>query len=121
MHIAWSGRVASSAAMFTNSRTWTQQGRTRCAMLQRRDIDSVGSDEAVIATNDDASSCKRCAVTLGYWRDRYINYFVRSTDRKAPEINRGYFARCVAIKMIVDKFIEVGYWNVECNDEILGV
>lgn len=76
-------------------------------MLQRRDIDSVGSDEAVIATNDDASSCKRCAVALGYWRDRYINYFVRSTDRKAPEINRGYFARSVAIKMLVDKFIEV--------------
>lgn len=70
-------------------------------------MDSVGNDEAVIATNDDASSCKRCAVAMGYWRDRYISYFVRSTDRKAPEINRGYFARCVAIKLLVDKFVEV--------------
>ncbi|KAK8748734.1 hypothetical protein OTU49_015964 [Cherax quadricarinatus] len=76
-------------------------------------VDSVGNDEAVIATNDDAASCKRCAVALGYWHDRYISYFVRSTDRKAPEINRGYFARAVAIKILVDKFIEVNNGNCQ--------
>lgn len=76
-------------------------------MFRRNDVDIVGSDDAVIATNDDASSCKRCAVALGYWKDRYINYFVKATDRKAPEINRGYFARTFTIKILVDKFIEV--------------
>lgn len=71
------------------------------------------NDEAVIATNDDASSCKRCAVALGYWPDRFISYFIRSTERKAPEINRGYFARTVAIKILVDKFIEVTGGNCQ--------
>ncbi|XP_068227055.1 leucine carboxyl methyltransferase 1 [Palaemon carinicauda] len=71
------------------------------------------NDEAVIATNDDASSCKRCAVALGYWSDKFISYFVRSTERKAPEINRGYFARTVAIKILVDKFIEVTGGNCQ--------
>ncbi|XP_055376593.1 leucine carboxyl methyltransferase 1 [Condylostylus longicornis] len=63
-------------------------------------------DEAVIATNDDASDCKRCAVRLGYWKDEYIGYFVRSSERKAPEINRGYFARVKGVEMCVEKFLK---------------
>ncbi|XP_017842714.1 leucine carboxyl methyltransferase 1 [Drosophila busckii] len=63
-------------------------------------------DEAVIATNDDASDCKRCAVRLGYWKDDYIGYFVRNQERKAPEINRGYFARVKGVEMCVDKFLK---------------
>ncbi|RXG61817.1 Leucine carboxyl methyltransferase 1 [Armadillidium vulgare] len=66
----------------------------------------LGNDDAVIATNDDASTCKRCAVDLGYWSDPYIHYFVKSTDRKAPEINRGYYARTIAIQSLVEKFID---------------
>jgi len=51
-------------------------------------------DEAVQATNDDATVCKRSATHLGYWCDPYLNYFTRGPIiRKAPEINRGYFAR----------------------------
>ena len=68
---------------------------------------NIGGDEAVIATNDDASGCKRCAVSLGYWTDPYIRYFVKSSERKAPEINRGYFARTVAIQILVEKFVDV--------------
>ncbi|BFF94213.1 leucine carboxyl methyltransferase 1 [Drosophila madeirensis] len=63
-------------------------------------------DEAVIATNDDASDCKRCAVRLGYWKDDYIGYFVRNQERKAPEINRGYFARVKGVEMCVEKFLK---------------
>ncbi|XP_076042367.1 leucine carboxyl methyltransferase 1 [Oratosquilla oratoria] len=70
-------------------------------------MEGIGNDEAVIATNDDASACKKCAVSLGYWKDPYIGYFVRNCERRAPEINRGYFARITAIKIIVDKFIKV--------------
>ena len=31
----------------------------------------------------------RFAVQLGYWQDNYIQHFVKTADRKAPEINRG--------------------------------
>lgn len=32
----------------------------------------------------------RFAVSVGYWKDPYLQYFVRQAkERKAPEINRG--------------------------------
>ncbi|XP_023014502.1 leucine carboxyl methyltransferase 1 [Leptinotarsa decemlineata] len=62
-------------------------------------------DEPVIATNDDASECKRGAVQLGYWSDDYISYFVKHTEKRAPEINRGYYARVKGIENFVQKFI----------------
>lgn len=82
-------------------------------------------DEAVIATNDDASECKRCesdelilflflvehlsisgAVQLGYWKDDYISCFVKNSIRKAPEINRGYYARVRGVEMCIDKLFQ---------------
>ena len=36
-----------------------------------------GGEEAVQATNDDATSCKISAVSLGYWRDNYIQFMTR--------------------------------------------
>ncbi|CAH1175884.1 unnamed protein product [Phaedon cochleariae] len=62
-------------------------------------------DEPVMATNDDASECKRGAVQLGYWTDDYISYFVRHVERRAPEINRGYYARVKGIENFIQKFI----------------
>lgn len=64
-------------------------------------------DEAVQATNDDASECKRCAVQMGYWEDKYIHHLVRGRDRKAPEINRGYFARVTGVKLLLNKVFKV--------------
>lgn len=69
-------------------------------------------DEAVIATNDDASDCKRGAVRLGYWKDDYVGFFVRNQDRKAPEINRGYFARVKGVEMCVEKFLKVSFTTI---------
>ncbi|CAG9580837.1 unnamed protein product [Danaus chrysippus] len=63
-------------------------------------------DEAIIATNTDATECKRCAVELGYWKDEYISYFAKHVDRKAPEINRGYYARVRAMEMFIHQFLE---------------
>lgn len=63
-------------------------------------------DEGVQATNDDASECKRSAVQLGYWDDKYISLFIRSAERKAPEINRGYFARIRGVRILIDKFLK---------------
>lgn len=64
-------------------------------------------DEAVQATNDDASVCKRSAVQLGYWNDPFLQYFMRGPMvRKAPEINRGYFARTFGIYKLILKTLE---------------
>ncbi|KAL1115783.1 hypothetical protein AAG570_006073 [Ranatra chinensis] len=65
------------------------------------------SDEAVQSTNDDASECKRSAVRLGYWQDRFIGVLARATERKPPEINRGYFARTQGVTLFVKQFLKV--------------
>lgn len=70
-------------------------------------IKDMADDEAIQATNDDASECKRYAVQLGYWSDPFINFFVKQPGRKAPEINRGYYARVKGIEVFVDKFLKV--------------
>ncbi|XP_060807261.1 leucine carboxyl methyltransferase 1 [Amyelois transitella] len=69
-------------------------------------ISWTAEDEAIIGTNTDATECKRCAVELGYWKDDYIKYFVKHVDRKAPEINRGYYARVRAMEMFINQFLE---------------
>lgn len=63
-------------------------------------------DEPVKATNDDASECKKCAVELGYWQDKYITHFIRHTDRRAPEINRGYYARVKGVETFIYQFLK---------------
>jgi len=63
-------------------------------------------DEAVINTNDDASECKKSAVQRGYYQDNYIGCFVKNPDRKAPEINRGYYARVKGVEMCIEKFLK---------------
>ncbi|XP_023665029.2 leucine carboxyl methyltransferase 1 isoform X1 [Paramormyrops kingsleyae] len=68
--------------------------------------DSDTADEAVRATCDDASICKRFATSKGYWKDPYIQYFVRQIgERKAPEINRGYYARVQGMNFLLHAFL----------------
>ncbi|EEZ98354.1 leucine carboxyl methyltransferase 1 [Tribolium castaneum] len=64
------------------------------------------NDEPVMATNDDASECKRGAVQLGYWQDSYIPYFVRQIEKRAPEINRGYYARVKGVERYIKSFLK---------------
>ena len=66
----------------------------------------MSSDDAIRATNDDAASCKRFAVQQGYWKDPYIQYMVRSAERKAPEINRGYYARVQSVQSLLKDFLK---------------
>ncbi|XP_030630060.1 leucine carboxyl methyltransferase 1 [Chanos chanos] len=69
--------------------------------------DSDTADEAVRATCDDASTCKRFATSKAYWKDPYIQYFVRQIgERKAPEINRGYYARVHGMNHLLDAFLK---------------
>uniref|UniRef100_H2V295 Leucine carboxyl methyltransferase 1 n=1 Tax=Takifugu rubripes TaxID=31033 RepID=H2V295_TAKRU len=76
------------------------------------------ADEAVRATCDDATICKRFATSKGYWKDPYIQYFARSVgERKAPEINRGYYARVKGVNHLLDAFIR----NSECNCQVINL
>ncbi|KAM6950995.1 leucine carboxyl methyltransferase 1 [Aplochiton taeniatus] len=80
--------------------------------------DSDTADEAVRATCDDATICKRFASSKGYWSDPYIQYFVRSVgERKAPEINRGYYARVRGVNHLVDAFLR----KTECDCQIVNL
>lgn len=67
----------------------------------------MADDEGTQATNDDASECKRSAVQLGYWSDPFNGLFVKQAARKAPEINRGYYARVKGIEAFLEKFLKV--------------
>ncbi|KAF4800865.1 Leucine carboxyl methyltransferase 1 [Turdus rufiventris] len=102
------------------------------------------ADEAVRGTCEDASVCKRFAVSVGYWKDPYIQYFVRQAkERKAPEINRGkleqewghlscpdktsalgvregrerYYARVHGVSYLIKAFLE----KTECNCQIINL
>lgn len=68
-------------------------------------------DDPVAATNDYATLCKYQAVSLGYYEDRYVKHFLstrtkNSSQKKAPEINRGYYARSASIAYLTEKYIE---------------
>ncbi|XP_029804650.1 leucine carboxyl methyltransferase 1 [Suricata suricatta] len=94
------------------------------ASLRRPSFTSCSSpstdtdDEGVRGTCEDASICKRFAVSLGYWHDPYIQHFVRlSKERKAPEINRGYFARVHGVSQLIKAFLR----KTECHCQILNL
>lgn len=72
------------------------------------DFSPFSPDEGVMNTNDDASECKKSAVQQGYYQDNYIGCFIKNPDRKAPEINRGYFARVKGVEICIQKFLNVG-------------
>ena len=67
----------------------------------------MADDEGTQETNDDAAACKLSAVNLGYWADPYLNCFVKSVVRRAPEINIGYYIRVHGIRSLVKQFIQV--------------
>uniref|UniRef100_A0A670XX11 Leucine carboxyl methyltransferase 1 n=1 Tax=Pseudonaja textilis TaxID=8673 RepID=A0A670XX11_PSETE len=75
-------------------------------------------DEAVRSTCDVASHCKRYAVSVGYWKDPYIEYFVgHPKERKAPEISRGYYARVQGVGRLLKAFLE----KTKCNCQIINL
>ncbi|XP_051530303.1 leucine carboxyl methyltransferase 1 isoform X2 [Myxocyprinus asiaticus] len=80
--------------------------------------DSDTADEAVRSTCDDASICKRFATSKGYWTDLYIQYFVRQTgERKAPEINRGYYGRVKGMNHLLDAFLK----KTQCDCQVVNL
>lgn len=75
--------------------------------MMDRQLSFHGDESGVIATNDDASESKRSCVKLNYYTDPYIGFLVKACERKAPEINRGYYARVKGIEICVEKFLKV--------------
>lgn len=69
---------------------------------------SFSVDAAVQATNDEASTSKLSCVKKGYMQDEYVQYFVRRPTRRAPIINRGYYARWASIRKLLMQFLEAG-------------
>ncbi|EFA83733.1 hypothetical protein PPL_02800 [Heterostelium album PN500] len=63
--------------------------------------------EAVIGTNDDAASCKLSAVNIGYYKDEFVQYFVKTPIRRPPLINRGFFSRVEAIEQFIKQFFAI--------------
>ncbi|XP_020938171.1 leucine carboxyl methyltransferase 1-like isoform X1 [Sus scrofa] len=82
-------------------------------------------DEGVRGPCEDASLCKRYlrgagrfAVSIGYWQDPCIPHLVRlSKARKAPEINRGYFAHVHSVSQLIKAFLR----KTGCNCQILNL
>jgi len=72
-------------------------------------------DEAVQATNDDASCCKLSAVRLGYWSDPWLGLLLRKGpgQRRAPEIHLGYYARVMGLRFLMQKFLEAADTRVQ--------
>ncbi len=68
------------------------------------------SDDPVQRTNDDATICKRSAVSLGYWEDQYLNSFttldMTREPRKSPEIHMGYYTRVQSIWSLLLRTID---------------
>ncbi|XP_064615215.1 leucine carboxyl methyltransferase 1-like [Liolophura sinensis] len=78
----------------------------------------MASDDAIRATNDDATQCKRFAVQKGYWSDPYIQHFVsRGQNTHAPEINRGYYARVASIRILMEKFLKL----TKCQCQVVNL
>ncbi|KAM4525985.1 leucine carboxyl methyltransferase 1 [Fundulus diaphanus] len=88
-------------------------------MAARRPFtDSDTADEAVRTTCDDATICKRFATSKGYWKDSCLQYFVRNVgERKAPEINRGYYARVQGVNLLLDAFLK----KTQCLCQVINL
>jgi len=74
--------------------------------MERKNIDDVESDgNTVMGTSDDAAVSKLSATSLGYYQDDFLKYFVSGESRRAPLINRGYYARVAAVRQILKDFL----------------
>eukprot|EP00919_Chromeraceae_sp_WS-2016_P048189 GHVR01114170.1.p1 GENE.GHVR01114170.1~~GHVR01114170.1.p1 ORF type:complete len:208 (+),score=39.30 GHVR01114170.1:98-721(+) len=65
-----------------------------------------GGDVTVQATTDDAAISKLSAVTMGYYKDDFIQHFVRKPVRRSPLINRGYYARVAGMRKVIQTFAD---------------
>lgn len=71
--------------------------------------DSEASQDRIVQqTDNDASSSRLSAVTLGYLDDKYARYFLahgQAIPRRYPIINRGTYVRSTAIDNLIKRFL----------------
>lgn len=63
-------------------------------------------DIQVQGTNDRATLSKFSTVTHGYYEDKFLQYFVSKTARRAPIIHWSYYIRAKAIQYMVKGFLQ---------------
>ncbi|KAG6620168.1 leucine carboxyl methyltransferase 2-like [Phytophthora cinnamomi] len=78
------------------------------------------SDHNVTETAFDAVKCKLSAVTIGYFHDPFLRFFVEKPTRRIPLIHRGYYLRHVAITRCVELFLSQNATSAEVNIVSLG-
>ncbi|KAF4138268.1 Acetyltransferase (GNAT) family [Phytophthora infestans] len=78
------------------------------------------SDHNVTETAFDAVKCKLSAVTLGYFQDPFLRFFVDKPTRRIPLIHRGYYLRHVAIARCVELFLSQYATSSQVNIVSLG-
>eukprot|EP01056_Protomagalhaensia_sp_Gyna25_P001651 Protomagalhaensia_sp_Gyna_25__1650@NODE_1857_length_1468_cov_16_625612_g1526_i0_p1_GENE_NODE_1857_length_1468_cov_16_625612_g1526_i0NODE_1857_length_1468_cov_16_625612_g1526_i0_p1_ORF_typecomplete_len481_score45_11LCM/PF04072_14/6_5e33_NODE_1857_length_1468_cov_16_625612_g1526_i0261423 len=70
-----------------------------------------------MATTNDSTTSKMSAVVKGYYKDSAIAFFAKvPLERRSPLINRGYYARVIALRSIICDFLEAleaGQHNTE--------
>ncbi|KAL0034420.1 hypothetical protein WJX79_001255 [Trebouxia sp. C0005] len=91
-------------------------GLAGCAMLTGK-----GNDQTVQGTNDDAQISKLSCVKLGYFRDDYLQHFVRKSSRRSPLINRGYYSRQAALRLTLKQFLEITHSKQSGPTQILSL
>ncbi|KAH9300278.1 hypothetical protein KI387_011861, partial [Taxus chinensis] len=74
---------------------------------------SSSNRDAVQATNDDATASKLSCVKKGYIKDNYVHLFVRRQVKRAPIINRGYYARWAAMRKLLFQFLDAETQTVD--------
>eukprot|EP00112_Aurelia_sp_Birch-Aquarium-sp1_P016678 Seg3801.4 transcript_id=Seg3801.4/GoldUCD/mRNA.D3Y31 product="tRNA wybutosine-synthesizing protein 4" protein_id=Seg3801.4/GoldUCD/D3Y31 len=67
---------------------------------------SKGNDLTVQGTNDSSIVSKCSMASLGYFKDNFLQHFVKKKARRAPLINRGYYVRAAAMDFAVKIFIK---------------
>jgi len=60
----------------------------------------------VVETAHDAAISKLSAVDRGYYEDPYLHHFVKTSQRRLPLINRGYFARVKTMDLLLYRFLD---------------
>eukprot|EP00794_Sanderia_malayensis_P003810 gene3810-4338_t len=65
---------------------------------------TLGNEATIQATNDSSIGSKYSMASIGYFQDKFLQYFVKKT-RRAPLINRGYCVRAKTIEFAVKSFI----------------
>jgi tRNA wybutosine-synthesizing protein 4 len=57
-------------------------------------------------TSQEAMSSKISAINKGYYSDKYAKIFFSSSSKKEVLMNRGYWSRYEAFRMMISKFLD---------------